>query len=220
MKIHNLKQGSSEWLRARRGMVTASEADELVTPLFKARTGDGLKTYLYRKIAEKVLGFTEDTGTSFPMMNGSILEHECIPWLEFEHNYKIDRVGFVTNDAETAGYSPDGLIGDDGTLEIKCPTIPVQMKYLLEGIAPLQYLPQMHFGMFVTGRKWCDFVSYSRQLPKLIVRVERDQEIQSAISHAFDAFMIRFDAGVAKISAMRDEEDAYQEAAHSSDGQK
>lgn len=201
-------------------MVTASEADELLTPLFKARAGDGLKTYLYRKIAEKVLGFTEDTGTSFPMMNGSILEHECIPWLEFEHNYKIDRVGFVTNDAETAGYSPDGFIGEDGALEIKCPTIPIQMKYLLEGIAPLQYLPQMHFGMFVTGRKWCDFVSYSRQLPKLIVRVERDEEIQSAISHAFDAFMIRFGVGVAKISAMRDEENAYQEAAHSSDGQK
>lgn len=208
MKVHNVVQGSSEWLAMRRGMVTASEAHEIVTPRFKARTGEGVQTYLYQKVAEKVLGFTEETGTSFPMQNGSILENECIPWLWFEHDMKVERVGFITNDDETAGYSPDGLVGTDGLVEIKCPTIPVHTKYLLEGVAPLQYLPQMHFGMFVTGRAWCDFVSYSRQLPKLIVRVPRDEEIQAAITEAFGAFMARFTDGVSRIKAMRDEENA------------
>lgn len=196
--------------------MTASEADELVTPHFKARTGSGVDSYLYRKIAEKALGFVEDSGSSFAMNNGSIFEHECLPWLAFEHDMKIDRVGFLTNDEETAGYSPDGIIGDDGLLEIKCPTIPIHTKYLLEGIAPMQYLPQMHFGMFVTGRSWCDFVSYSRQLPKLIVRVNRDDKIQASITEAFEAFMIRFNEGLAKITAMRAAENALQEAAHKS----
>jgi hypothetical protein len=206
MKIHNVKQGSGEWLSLRRGMVTASEAHEIVTPKFKARTGEGVQNYLYQKIDEKVLGFVEEGGSSFPMQNGSILEHECIPWLMFELDMTVERVGFITNDEETAGYSPDGLVGRDGLVEIKCPTIPIHTKYLLEGVAPAQYLPQMHFGMFVTGRAWCTFVSYSRQLPKLIVRVERDEEIQLAIAEAFGAFMTRFKDGVARINAIRDEE--------------
>src|SRR5438270_13102173 len=121
----------------------------------------------------------------------------------FDLDKSVERGGYITNDEQTAGYSPDGLVGREGLVEIKCPTIPIHTKYLLEGVAPAQYLPQMHFGMFVTGRAWCTFVSYARQLPKLIVRVERDDEIQLGIADAFGAFRMRCKGGGHRMTGCR-----------------
>ena len=209
MKIHQVQQGSGEWLKARLGVVTASEADSLLTPMFKARTGEGVATYTARKVAEKVLGFSWDEGAnSFHMEQGSILEGEAIPWLEFAHDISVQRVGFITSDDGRIGCSPDGLIGADGGIEVKCPSIPVHARYLLDGELPKDYAIQVHFSMYVTGRPWWLFLSYNRQFPALLLKVERDPKADAAIAHALELFAEDFDAKCKRLRDLRDAENA------------
>lgn len=203
MIIHDCKQGSTEWLAKRAGIVTASEFDALVTPTFKARTGKGPETYLYLKLAEKCMGIPQQFGGSAPMEQGNILENEAIPFYSFHHNVEIKRVGFVTTDDGRYGCSPDGLIGDDGGIEIKCPLPGLHLKYLVKGEVPEDYIAQVHFSMFVTGRPWWIFNSYNRQFPPLVLRVDRDEKIQTAIREAADAFMELFDSKLIEVLEMR-----------------
>jgi hypothetical protein len=137
------------------------------------------------------------------MEQGSILEHEAIPWFEFAHDVAIDRVGFCTTDDGRAGCSPDGLIGEDGGIEMKCPLPHTHLKYLLAGTLPADYAAQVHGSMYVTGRKWWMFVSYSRKFPALVIRVERDEKIQEAIKTALDGFNALFDAQMERIAKLK-----------------
>ena len=214
MKIIECTQGDPAWVNARLGIPTASEFDALITPKFEMRTGQMPTTYLYDKLAEKVLGFSTQDASSFQMQQGSILEHEAIPWLAFAHDVKINRVGFCTTDDSRIGCSPDGLIGDDGGVEVKCPSPAIHMKYLMEGGVPPQYLCQVHGSLLVTGRKWWKFVSYSRQFPALVVHVDRDDRIIGAMQHTLDHFLKRFDEALAQITAMRAAENAVKNAAY------
>lgn len=212
MKIHNVTQGSPEWVKLRMGIPTASEMDALVSPTWKVRTGEGPTTYLYQKLCCAVTGIPPDDFQSFAMGQGSILEHEAIPWLEFTHEVKVTKAGFCTTDDGRVGYSPDGLIGNDGILEVKCPRPETHLKYIMEGGVPAQYLAQVHTGLLVTGRSWGKFVSYSRQFPALVVRVERDEKIQGVLHDAINQFYDKFNPAMKKIIAMRDAENATQQA--------
>jgi YqaJ-like viral recombinase domain len=203
MKVHDVKQGSPEWLNLRLGIPTASEFDALVTPEWKIKTGAGPQTYLYQKICEKSMGFALDTGSGFSMENGSILEHEALPWFEFAHDINAQRVGFCTTDDGRIGCSPDGLIGEDGGIEIKCPRPDTHLRYLLQGGVPKDYLAQVHGSMLVTGRSWWNFLSYSRQFPALLVRVERDEAIIATMREALAGFLKQFDAGLARITELK-----------------
>lgn len=208
MKTVDHPQGSSSWLFARAGLLTASEFDEIVTPEFKLRTGERPEKYIIGKVTEKLLGQPlnlEQVGT-FAMNNGTLLEAETIPWYEFTYGIKIKRVGFCTTDDGKVGASPDGLIGEDGGIEVKNPLPQTHLKYLLDGVVPSQYLPQLHFCLYVTQRKWWEFVSYSRQFPKLIVRVERDEAIQAKIHEAVCAFNRSFDEKLARIQELKAKE--------------
>jgi hypothetical protein len=203
MKIHNCEQGSEAWLTLRLGIPTASEFDAIISPLWKQRTGEGVKTYLCRKIVEKVCRhIDEDFGGSFSMEQGHILEHEARPWFEFAHDLKIEKVGFCTTDDGRIGCSPDGLIGEDGGIEIKCPLPHTHLKYLMAGTLPPEYAAQVHGSMYVTGRSWWRFLSYSRQFPPLLLRVERDEKVQQAIGEALDAFLKDFDAQMERLSQL------------------
>lgn len=204
MITHSCTQGSPEWLALRRGIPTASEFDALISPEWKIRTGQGPETYLYRKIAEKILGFSSNDASSFSMGQGVILEQEAIPFYSFTEDVRIERVGFCTTDDGRVGCSPDGLIGPSGGIEVKCPQPDTHLKYLMEGELPKEYRAQVHGSMYVTGRALWTFLSYSRQFPALIVHVERDDTIQSAIHDALTKFLSKFDVALAKISAMRD----------------
>lgn len=213
MKIHDCAQGSTEWLALRAGRPTASEFDNLITPLWKVRDGAGVDTYLYRKLAEKCMGVPmESGGGSFAMNNGVILEAEALPWFEFAHDVKVQRVGFVTSDDGRMGCSPDGLLGNDGGIEIKCPMPDTHLRYLLAGTVPRDYLAQVHGSMLVTGRAWWKFLVYGRQFPPLVVRVERDETIIAKMRAALDAFLARFDAEFARIQAIRDDYNAKRNA--------
>lgn len=122
----------------------------------------------------------------------------------FTQELEVNRVGFCTTDDGRIGCSPDGLIGEDGGIEIKCPQPTTHLRYLDEGKVPDQYLAQVHGSMLVTGRKWWKFLSYSRQFPPLIVHVERDEEIQTKLRAAIDPFIAKLDEGYAKIKQMKD----------------
>lgn len=194
MKIHDVKQGELEWLALRAGIPTASEMDALITPLWKVKTGDGPRTYLFQKLAEWWQGGPLPSFQSFSMEQGSLLESEAIPWFEFEYNAAVRRVGFITTDDGLAGCSPDGLLSDDEGLELKCPQAETQVRYLCDGILPKAYEVQVHFSMFVTGAERWKFVSYRRGFPCLVLTVERDEDKQAVIVEALESFRESFDA--------------------------
>jgi len=122
-----------------------------------------------------------------------------VPWFELEHGLTVDRVGFITDDAGRYGCSPDGIIHGEIGLEVKSPQAPNQVKYLLSGKVPEDYLPQIHFSMHVTGFKQWRFLSYRRGFPALVVAVERDEEIQEVIAESLAAFLESFDKSYARM---------------------
>ena len=203
---HPLTQGSEAWLLMRAGKPTASEFDRLVAPTtWKVRTGEGPQTFLCEKIAELYCGIPQDQSGSWAMMQGTVGEDEARGWYEFETGNTVKPGGFVTDDAWKYGASPDGLIGDDGGLELKRPQPATHAKWLLAGVLPSDHAAQVQGCLFVTGRKWWDFVSYCRNLPPLVVRVEPDPKAQAAIGEALTLFLARMDGAIAKIDAMQPE---------------
>lgn len=189
MKIHPAAPNSLEWLLARAGVVTASEFDQVVTPEFKPRTGEMVRSYLARKVAEKWLGSPLSGYQSIDMEIGQVLEERAIPFYELETGQTITRVGLVTNNEGTIGCSPDGLIGEHSGIEIKAPRPETHVKYLLNGVLPKEYAPQVHGGMFVTGRPEWVFMSFCRGFPPFILTVERNTEIQQALDDAIGDFV-------------------------------
>lgn len=207
MKIINCKQNSTEWTQARLGIVTASEVDAIITPLWKTRTGEGVETYLYRKLSEKLLGWSPadlSGGSSWAMDQGNVVETIARPWFAFEYNCDVKTPGFIVSDDGLIGCSPDGIVGDDCGLEIKSPQPPTHLKYLIANEVPRDYLPQLHFSMLVTGFPRWKFVSYSRQFPPLVIEVKRDEAIQDALRAALAKFF----------ESWRDAENAAKSAAY------
>jgi exodeoxyribonuclease (lambda-induced) len=196
--LTGFKQNSLEWLQARAGVVTASEADNLITPKFKVRDGKMIDTYLAQKLAERWTGSPVAGYMSIAMDEGRILEEEAVPWVEFELNAAVERPAFIISDCGRFGCSPDGMIGDMG-LEIKCPQSPNHVKYLLSGTIPDDYIPQVQFSMYVTGSAQWRFLSYSRRFPKLNIIVERDEAAMAAIGDALASFIPRLDAAYARL---------------------
>lgn len=191
---------------ARCGVVTASEADALVSPEGKVRTGAGPRSYLFRKLAEKVMGYAGDSGSTFNMDNGAMLEKIALPWYSFTYDTEIQRVGFCLSDDGRTGCSPDGLIGEDGGIEVKSPTAPIHLQYLLEGIVPKDYVIQVQFSLWVTKRKWWKFVSFNKSLPALVLHVEPDAKIQASITEAVDWFTRSFDDALSMVRALQEKE--------------
>lgn len=202
MIIHReYAQQSQEWIEAHCGVATAGSFDALVTPKFELRTGEMPKTYVARKLAEAWCGPLPDfrSGMSWQMEQGTILEGEAIPFAEFEYGWSVERVGFCTTDDGRIGCSPDGLIGEDGGLEIKCPEAQTHVKYLLNGVLPPDYAAQVYGSLYVTGRAWWTFLSYRRHMPPLVIRVNRDDEIMAKLDEALTWFKEKFDEGMVRL---------------------
>ena len=190
MKIYEeLEQGSDEWLAARRGILTASEAKLIVTPKFSVANNDKKRAHAYELAAQRVTGRTEPQYISDDMLRG-MFDEATARDIYAEHYEPVTEVGFITNEIEGAmvGYSPDGLAGDDGLIEIKSRRQKFQMQYISEMVAPPEHLVQMHFGMLVSGRKWCDYVQYCAGMPLFVKRVYRDEEIIKKLTDAVLVF--------------------------------
>lgn len=206
-KIYSLKdypQGKPAWLNLRVGKVTASEAEALLTPSFEPRKGQGVETYLCTKVAEKFRGQAFVIYTGEFCEEGHIRETEARARYEFANNCDTERVGFVDADDGRSGCSPDGLLGEDGGIEIKCPQATNHTRYLLAGKLPTDYIVQVHFSLYATGRKYWMFHSYRRNFPSFTIRVERDEAIMQKIKTALEAFYVQFDAAMEKMNQLNE----------------
>lgn len=211
MKVHAVEQGSEEWLRLRAGIPTASEFRHLVTPTWKRRTGQGVESYLARKLAERWRKAPLAGWSGGAMEQGSLREDEAVAYFEIMTEQKVQRVGFVTTDDGAWGCSPDGLLDDRTGVEIKCPEPHTHIRYLLEGKIPDDYQAQVQGAMLVTGASTWRFVSFCRSFPVLLVSVKRDEAAMTALSEALTAFCQRLDAGYARLVELggEPEEDEY-----------
>lgn len=192
MTIHihrDLIQGSDEWLQARCGILTASEMCRIITPSLKVARNDKARAHLYELLAQRVTGHVEPQYVSDDMLRGQQDEIEARA-LYAKHYAQVEEVGFIANDewGFTIGYSPDGLVGDDGLIEIKSRRQKFQAETIISGRVPDEYRIQIQTGLLVTGRKWCDFISYCGGMPMVTIRAEADEEMQGAIVHAATVF--------------------------------
>lgn len=199
MTIHDVQQGSVEWLQLRAGIPTASDFDALVTPLGKIRIGDGVRSYLAKKVAEAWQGGPLLEYNSWTMEDGQILESEARPWAEIHFGCDIQQVGFITSDDGKIGCSPDGLISDDCGIEIKCPKVETHVGYLLAGELPSEYIAQVQGSMFVTGFNQWKFLSYRRRFPNLVLTIERDEKFQNALADALAQFLGKFEESMRRM---------------------
>ena len=203
-------QGSDGWLQERCGMVTASRIADLMA---KTKTGWGASRANYRSqlICERLTGCVAPSFTNAAMIHGTETEPEARRAYEFFIDRDVQQVGFIPHPAiEGAGASPDGFVGDDGLLELKCPQSATHIETLLTGAIPDKYFKQMQFQMAVTGRAWCDFASYDNRLPErmrlFVKRVDRDAEAVAEIEREVRAFIAEIDETVAALIAQYDEE--------------
>lgn len=199
--IHiDVAQGTAEWLQARCGIPSASNFNKLVTPK-TGKPSTSMLAYCYELIAEQMLGRPLDDATSAFMQRGNDLEQEARDWYSFVRDVDVQRVGFLLRDDGRVGCSPDGLIGEDGGLEIKCPSAAVHIGYLL-GDAGEKYRCQIQGALWLTGRRYWDFVSWNPELPPVLVRFERDEPFIEQLSAAMDVFLAMLDANRAKLAEL------------------
>ena len=182
------EQRSPEWFAARCGIPTASSFDKIITPTGKASTQ--AEAYGFTVLAERLTGYAQSWSGNQWTERGAELEDEARGYYEFVTGRTVQPVGFCLTDDRMVGCSPDGLIGEDGALELKCPKPETHVKYLLKGGMVSDYIPQVQGQLYVTGRQWVDFVSYCRGIEALIVRVARDQAYIDVLAKQLLAFNV------------------------------
>lgn len=180
MRINEHAQGTDEWLQARLGVPTASNFSRLITPNGKVSASAG--EYIDDLIAQKITGEIPEFYTNAAMERGNELEPHARASYEFEHDVQVTEVGLCLHDSFNCGASPDGLIGEYGGIEIKCPKPSTHVGYLRANKLPTKYIPQVQGCLWITNREWWDFMSYHPAMHDLIVRVYRDDEYINALS--------------------------------------
>ena len=188
-----VEQGSDEWLAMRCGMLTASEMKHVVTPTLKVANNEKTRAHVYELLAQRITQHVEPRYVSDDMIRGQTDEIEARA-LYSRHFAPVSELGFITRDfgAFTIGYSPDGLVGDDGLIECKSRRQKYQVQTIVEnltgGSIPDEYLMQVQTGLLVSEREWLDFISYSGGLPMAVIRVWPDDAVKQAILEAAAAF--------------------------------
>lgn len=187
-----IEQGTPEWHAKRCGKITGSRfADALAR---NKKTGEPLKAYhdlVWQIVVDRMTGEPAESADSYAMRWGRDLENFARQEYELATGNVVDQIDFIDHpEFDFAGCSPDGLVGDDIGLEIKCPkNSAIHLERFISGV-PEEYIPQIQGGMWVTGRKHWDFVSYDPRMPEshrlLIIRVNRDdiyiEKLSSAVS--------------------------------------
>ena len=196
------EQGTEDWLRERAGKVTASAISNVVM----AKTSAGYQNYMAQLICERLTGNPVETFKSAAMEYGTETEPQARAFYELETGREVAECGFIPHPTLTgAGASPDGLIGDAGLVEIKCPQPAKHIKNLMGGSIDKAYMLQMQWQMECTRVSWCDFVSFNPTFPdhlKLHVqRVDVDAEVIEELRTAVTTFLADLEARIRALEA-------------------
>lgn len=202
MKIIDVEQGSLAWIAARIGIPTSSAFDRLITPA-KGEPSKSQPKYMAKLLAEWYLNVSLDEYVSEFMQRGKEMEASAAAFYEFDTDRTTTQVGFVTDDRGRVGASPDRFVGDDGLLEIKCPSAEVHTDYLLNGGVADTYWCQLQGQLWLCERQWVDILSFHPALPKKVIRVPRDDEFIVKLSIILPIFCDRLDAAKAKYADAR-----------------
>jgi len=203
--MDEIAQGSPEWFALRCGKATASRIADI---LAKTKSGYSAsrKNYAAQLIAERLTNTVADSYSNAAMQWGTDTEPQARAAYEFHQNVSVSEVGFVDHpQIEMSGASPDGLVADDGLVEIKCPNTSTHIDTLLNGKLADKYIIQMQWQLACTGRQWCDYVSFDPRLPEnmqiFMQRIDRDADRIGDIEDEVQTFLNEIDDTVEKLRA-------------------
>lgn len=201
-----VEQRSNEWFALRLGKVTASRVADLMA---KTKTGYSAtrENYMAQLVVERISNSQAESFSSPAMQWGTDQEPYARAEYEATQGAMVEECGFVSHPTiEMAGASPDGLVGDDGLIEIKCPNTATMIDVLLTGTVASKYNTQMQFQMACTGRQWCDYVVFDPRMPAkaqmFIKRVARDEAFIAEMEAEVTKFLGEVAEKVAKIQSI------------------
>lgn len=204
--MSEIVQGSSEWFAIRVGKVTASRVADVIA---KTKTGWGASraNYAAELIAERLTGKAADGFTNAAMQWGTDKEPEARATYEFRNDVDVVEVGFAQHPTiAMSGASPDGLVADDGLVEIKCPNTATHLDTLLGAPIQTKYITQTMWQMACTGRAWCDWVSFDPRLPEamrfFVHRIKRDDALIASLEKDVREFLAEVDAKVRALNEL------------------
>lgn len=202
------EQGSEAWLRKRLGKVTASKIADMMA---KTKTGWGASRANYAALlmVERLTGQPQESYSNAAMQWGTETEPQARIVYQVITDNMVEEVGFVSHPSiSMSGASPDGLVGEDGLVEIKCPNSATHIETLLGQPIADKYIKQMQWQMACTGRKWCDWVSFDPRLPAelqiKIERIKRDEEMIAGIEKEVVIFLNEIDGKISALEAIRE----------------
>lgn len=203
-----IEQGSPEWFAQRLGKVTASRVADVI-----AKTKTGYSTsrdnYMAQLVCERMTQTVAESFTNSAMQWGTETEPLARAAYEAHADVLVDEVPMIAHPTiEAAGASPDGLVGDDGLVEIKCPNTATHIDTLLSQTVPGKYNTQMQWQMACTGRQWCDFVSFDPRmgdgLQLFVKRVPRDAAYIAMLEEEVKKFLVELDGKIMKLNEMKE----------------
>lgn len=187
MTVHGVEQRSAEWIALRLGRLTASRASDM---LAKTKTGwsTSRRNLMMQLVLERVTGKSQERNfINQAMQDGIDREHMAVAHYEAVTGVLIEPVGFCSHDTLMAGCSPDAFVGDDGLLSVKCPIPATHWEFLKTGAIPKDYLDQITCEFWITGRQWCDYLSFNPEFPEnLQARIVRVTRVEQSVLE-FDA---------------------------------
>jgi putative phage-type endonuclease len=200
-----MEQRSEEWFQARLGKVTASRVADV---LAKIKSGESAsrRNYKIQLVSERLTGEKQETYVNQAMQDG--IDREFYAREKYVQQFgEVEEVGFIQHPTLEAGASPDGLVGTDGIIEIKCPMGSTHTETLMTQDIPSKYVPQVQFQLLVTGRKWCDFVSYNPMFPEhlqvFVKRIEADPVYQKELESEVKQFLEEVDTIINKLKEIK-----------------
>jgi hypothetical protein len=194
MTLHefpNVIQGSDQWHDQRRGIVTASVVGQLVTPKTKhVAANDKSRSIINQLVAERITGYTDPTYIGDDMLRGIDDELRARDLYAEVYERPVREIGFMVRKEDTwqLGFSPDGVVGDDGLIEVKSRRSKLHLATILADEVPAEFMAQCQAGLLVSGREWLDFISYSGGMPMWHKRVYPDPAWHEAITAAAEQF--------------------------------
>jgi putative phage-type endonuclease len=200
-----MEQRSEEWFKARLGKVTASRVADI---LAKIKSGESAsrRNYKIQLVSERLTGEKQETYINQAMQDG--IDREFYARERYVQQFgEVEEVGFIQHPTLEAGASPDGMVGEDGIIEIKCPMGTTHTETLMSQDVPSKYMPQIQFQLLCTGRKWCDFVSYNPMFPEhlqvFVKRVEADADYQKELEAEVKQFLSEVDDVINKLKEIK-----------------